>query len=208
VLGTLAELPAGERVVVVGGGLAGLGTALALKNSGKSVVILERDDAPPPMDPGSAFTDWSRPGVPQFHHTHIFLSRLRTILRDRHPEVLDDLARAGIERSSIDQVLPLSLCDRYVPKADDDEGVLYLKHLLRGVSLGLFDDATAMEKFTAWSLEHEQQIKRRQEDAYRNKRARRPMPGRRPEPRAEAPVESKAEPKAEANDDAVAGTEG
>ncbi len=66
------------------------------------------------------------------------------------------------------------------------KGVLYLKHLLRGVSLGLFDDAAAMEKFTAWSLEHEQQIKRRQEDSYRNKRARRPMPGRRPEPRHEA----------------------
>jgi small subunit ribosomal protein S16 len=25
------------------------------------------------------------------------------------------------------------------------KGVLYLKHLLRGVTLGLFDDATAME---------------------------------------------------------------
>ena len=27
------------------------------------------------------------------------------------------------------------------------KGVLYLKHLLRGVSLGLFDEATAMTKF-------------------------------------------------------------
>ena len=27
------------------------------------------------------------------------------------------------------------------------KGVLYLKHLLRGVTLGLFDEATAMEKF-------------------------------------------------------------
>ena len=33
------------------------------------------------------------------------------------------------------------------------KGVLYLKHLLRGVSLGLFDDATAMEKFQAWHSE-------------------------------------------------------
>lgn len=44
------------------------------------------------------------------------------------------------------------------------KGVLYLKHLLRGVKLGLFDDATAMEKFTKWSTEHESQIKRRQDD--------------------------------------------
>ena len=61
------------------------------------------------------------------------------------------------------------------------KGVLYLKHLLRGVGLGLF----AMEKFTKWSAEHEAQVKKRQEDAYRNKRARRAVPGRRPERRTE-----------------------
>ena len=35
------------------------------------------------------------------------------------------------------------------------KGVLYLKHLLRGVSLGLFDEAAAMEKFTKLSSEHD-----------------------------------------------------
>ena len=67
------------------------------------------------------------------------------------------------------------------------KGVLYLKHLLRGVTLGLFDEATAMEKFTKWSAEHDAQVKKRQEDAYRNKRARRPTSGRRPERRTESP---------------------
>jgi small subunit ribosomal protein S16 len=61
------------------------------------------------------------------------------------------------------------------------KGVLYLKHLLRGVDLGLFDQATAMEKFTKWSTEHDAQIKKRQDEAQRNRRARRPMPNRRPE---------------------------
>ncbi|MEO7316807.1 MAG: 30S ribosomal protein S16 [Ginsengibacter sp.] len=42
------------------------------------------------------------------------------------------------------------------------KGVLYLKHLLRGVSLGLFDEATAMEKFTKWSTEHDANIAQRQ----------------------------------------------
>ena len=65
------------------------------------------------------------------------------------------------------------------------KGVLYLKHLLRGVDLGLFDQATAMDKFTKWSTEHDAQIKKRQDEAHRNKRARRPMPGRRPERRSE-----------------------
>jgi small subunit ribosomal protein S16 len=70
------------------------------------------------------------------------------------------------------------------------KGVLYLKHLLRGVGLGLFDEAAAMEKFTKWSTEHEAQIRRRQEEAQRNRRGgggRRPMSGggRRPERRTE-----------------------
>ena len=55
------------------------------------------------------------------------------------------------------------------------KGVLYLKHLLRGVTLGLFDDAAAMEKFTKWSNEHEAQIRKRQEESARNRgRGRRP----------------------------------
>ena len=50
------------------------------------------------------------------------------------------------------------------------KGVLYLKHLLRGVSLGLFDEASAMEKFTKWSQEHEAHVSRRQ-GAHRKSRA-------------------------------------
>jgi small subunit ribosomal protein S16 len=42
------------------------------------------------------------------------------------------------------------------------KGVLYLKHLLRGVSLGLFDEAVAMQKFTAWSTEHDAHVAKRQ----------------------------------------------
>ena len=69
------------------------------------------------------------------------------------------------------------------------KGVLFLKHLLRGVQLGLFDEATAMEKFTKWSAEHDAQVKKRQDEAYRNKRGRRPMPSRRPERRTEPGAE-------------------
>jgi small subunit ribosomal protein S16 len=35
------------------------------------------------------------------------------------------------------------------------KGVLYLKHLLRGVKLGLFDEQTARDKFEAWNGSHE-----------------------------------------------------
>src|SRR5207253_2939115 len=53
------------------------------------------------------------------------------------------------------------------------KGVLYLKHLLRGVKLGLFDDAAAMEKFQKWHSEHEVTIKKRQETNAIDRRARR-----------------------------------
>lgn len=76
-----------------------------------------------------------------------------------------------------------------VRKILSQKGVLYLKHLLRGVKLGLFDDATAMEKFQSWHLEHEAQIQKRQQQAMQERRARRNPPYRRPERPAPRPSE-------------------
>jgi small subunit ribosomal protein S16 len=70
------------------------------------------------------------------------------------------------------------------------KGVLYLKHLLRGVTLGLFDDATAMEKFQKWHSEHEAQLKQRQEASMRERRGRRNPPYRRPEGRPQRTQEN------------------
>lgn len=49
------------------------------------------------------------------------------------------------------------------------KGVLYLKHLLRGVKLGLFNDEAAMEKFQKWYAEHEISVAKKNE-AYRKER--------------------------------------
>src|SRR5438046_3300527 len=54
------------------------------------------------------------------------------------------------------------------------KGVLYLKHLLRGVTLNLFDEAAAMEKFTKWSSEHEAEFTKRVETHKKAKAASRP----------------------------------
>ncbi len=43
------------------------------------------------------------------------------------------------------------------------KGVLYLKHLMRGVSMGLFDEKTAWEKFESWNSDHEQIVAKREE---------------------------------------------
>ncbi len=109
-----------ERVVIIGAGMAGLATALALKDSASEVLIVERDAPPDIFSPDVAFDVWKRSGVPQLHHTHIFLARLRTILRDRHPEVLAELLSEGIEPSTIDQALPAGQWESAAAPGDDD----------------------------------------------------------------------------------------
>ena len=49
------------------------------------------------------------------------------------------------------------------------KGVMFLKHLMRGVSLGLFDETTAMEKFEKWNGEHEELVAKREETHRKHK---------------------------------------
>ena len=63
------------RVIVVGGGVAGLGSALALARAGHEVTVLERDDTPMPTSADDAF-EWDRRGAPQVRQSHAFLARL------------------------------------------------------------------------------------------------------------------------------------
>jgi small subunit ribosomal protein S16 len=43
------------------------------------------------------------------------------------------------------------------------KGVLYMKHLMRGVTLGLFDEQAARQKFEDWNGQHEQLVAQRDE---------------------------------------------
>ncbi|MEO6832349.1 MAG: 30S ribosomal protein S16 [Chitinophagaceae bacterium] len=49
------------------------------------------------------------------------------------------------------------------------KGVLYLKHLMRGAALGLFDEETARTKFEEWNGKHEQLVAERDEAHRKNK---------------------------------------
>jgi len=70
------------------------------------------------------------------------------------------------------------------------KGVLYLKHLLRGVKLGLFDETAAMAKFQKWHEEHEAQVKRKSDEHVAERRARRAYKPtvKRVEEKADTPV--------------------
>ena len=82
-------------VVVVGAGVGGLGSAVALARAGHRVSVVERDALTLAPSPEAAFASWNRRGAPQARHSHAFLARLRNVLRDRTPEVLSALLEAG-----------------------------------------------------------------------------------------------------------------
>jgi 2-polyprenyl-6-methoxyphenol hydroxylase-like FAD-dependent oxidoreductase len=85
-----------ERVVVVGGGVAGLGVAIGLANLGIPVTVLERNPKAE-CATGEAFNDWRRPGVSQFRHAHGFSARSRNLMLEHAPEVVEDLLAEGVE---------------------------------------------------------------------------------------------------------------
>ena len=111
------------HAVVVGAGIGGLGTALALSRAGHRVTIVERDDTPMPADAEAAF-EWDRRGAPQVQHPHVFLGLARTILRDRFPDVLATLASMGIEPPPLGSGrgpgMEMDAATRAVIEADDD----------------------------------------------------------------------------------------
>jgi len=80
------------------------------------------------------------------------------------------------------------------------KGVLYLKHLLRGVKLNLFDEATAMAKFQTWFAEHEANIASKNDEHKKAQAAKKvyvPVVKKVAEPIAEAPVAEAAVAEAE-----------
>ncbi len=85
------------RVLVIGGGVAGLATALSLSRAGHAVQVLERDATPLPPSPVEAFERWERNGAPQVWHSHAFLARLRNGLSRAPPDVLEALHAHGAD---------------------------------------------------------------------------------------------------------------
>ena len=73
-------------LIVIGGGIAGLSTAMLLARDGHSVTVLERDPAPPPP-PKEAWSAWERRGINQFRLPHMFMARFCELLESELPEV-------------------------------------------------------------------------------------------------------------------------
>jgi 2-polyprenyl-6-methoxyphenol hydroxylase-like FAD-dependent oxidoreductase len=107
------------EIVVVGGGICGLNTAMLLAGDGHAVTVLERDPEPPPATAEQAWTGWERKGVNQFRMPHFFLARFRILLEAELPEVLSALDAAGALRTN-----PVAEAPEFVtggPRPGDEE---------------------------------------------------------------------------------------
>ena len=94
------------KVLVLGAGICGLGTALLLARDGHEVTVIERDADPVPESPQAAWEHWDRKGVAQFRQPHNFMPGLREILESDLPDVQESLAAAGASKFDLLHPLP------------------------------------------------------------------------------------------------------
>jgi 2-polyprenyl-6-methoxyphenol hydroxylase-like FAD-dependent oxidoreductase len=110
-----------ERILVIGAGIAGLCTALALGPTGRSVTLLERDDAPPAGDADAAFRGWNRRGVSHLRQSHAFLARLGKIIKQDHPALREELLAFGVRELGFAGMLSPTQRATYRPLPVDAE---------------------------------------------------------------------------------------
>ena len=106
------------KVVVAGGGVAGLAAALAIVRAGHQAVVVERDPVDPGRSPAGAFAV-ERRGIPHYFQPHAFLPRGRRTLAEWAPDVLDRLLDCGADP----QDLAVKLRG---PREPGDEDLVYL----------------------------------------------------------------------------------
>ncbi|MFG2410339.1 NAD(P)/FAD-dependent oxidoreductase [Streptomyces goshikiensis] len=91
------------HVLVVGGGVGGLATALLAVRQGHTAELFERDTRAPGTALDRDFFGWRRPAVPQATQPHALLGAARNVLRDDLPDVHAEMLRLGArERHELD----------------------------------------------------------------------------------------------------------
>ena len=106
-------------VVVCGGSVIGLVTAMLLARDGHTVTVVENDPAEPPTSPADAWSGWRRAGVAQFHQPHNLFPRFRRITDADLPGLTDRLLDGGCVWEDPLASMPPWIADRD-PRPDDD----------------------------------------------------------------------------------------
>jgi 2-polyprenyl-6-methoxyphenol hydroxylase-like FAD-dependent oxidoreductase len=100
------------RVLVLGGGVIGLSTAMMLARQRHDVTVLERDNDPVPSSPDEAWHTWERRGVAQFRQPHFLQAAARHLLDAYLPDVKRELVDAGCVTFDVSTLIPPSIADR------------------------------------------------------------------------------------------------
>jgi len=102
-----------SRIVVVGGGVCGLTSAMLLARDGHEVTVLERDEAATPDSPDDAWFHWERRGVNQFRMIHLFAPRFRALLEAELPDVVTEVEALGGIRYNPMRLVPEEMIGGY-----------------------------------------------------------------------------------------------
>jgi glycine/D-amino acid oxidase-like deaminating enzyme len=107
------------RISVVGGGAGGLIASLMLARAGHEVIVVEQDRVEPAPDVESAAASAYRASAPQIVQPHAVMARGRELLRERLPDVYENLLKAGVVEVPISDWMPDTLADRSTRPGDD-----------------------------------------------------------------------------------------
>jgi 2-polyprenyl-6-methoxyphenol hydroxylase-like FAD-dependent oxidoreductase len=108
-----------STIIVLGGGVVGLSTAMMLTRQGHSVTVFERDTESLPGSPEEAWQAWERRGVAQFRQPHFLHPPVSRLLDSHLPDVKEALLRAGCITFDRLATMPPSITDRASREGDE-----------------------------------------------------------------------------------------
>ncbi|MET1256296.1 hypothetical protein [Aliikangiella maris] len=110
-----------ENIIIAGGGIAGLVSAICLSKLNCHILVIERDqEKDERLNNVNIFESWKRKGVPQFKHNHTYLLSMYKFFSNEHPELVSEFKKHGVNLYHINEMLPAELRSKLIRKTDTD----------------------------------------------------------------------------------------